>query len=679
MGFNNISSNDKKELSVIRFIIENIKELVFLINKDGSIKYANEETSQFLGFNSEKIHNMKIYEIETNSSFEKWNNFLNDLKEKRFIIYENNITLENGKLISVEIRSNFLMVNNNEYDLRFIKDISERKSFENLFKNHQRSEIEFRSIIETASEGVILVDEHLKTTYVNQRLVEMLGYGKEEMLIRSFNEFIYEEDLQDHIQKIANRQKNISENYERRLRKKDGIIIWTHISGSPILNEYGQYVGSFAIITDISERKKSENEILKLNRIYLTLSTCNETLVQSTNENDLLKKICEIIVKKGQYKMAWVGYAQNDVDKTVKPIAYAGGGKTYLENIKISWADNQYGKGPTGTAIRTGKLFVLNYLSGPEFSIWREEASKQGFHSSAAFPLTIDNYTFGALNIYSEKEQVFDETEVNLLQGLVSDLAYGISSIRTRNEIHKLNQNLENRVAERTSQLELLNKDLEAFSYTVSHDLRSPLRRIIEYAQLLKEDYDKLSNTERIQFIIKILESSFKMDKLIDDIFAFSSMGFNELISSEIILNQLVQNVISDFKPDIKNRSIDWIIENLPVIKGDKNLIRVVFVNLISNALKFTKKQDHTVITIGYRENISENIFFIRDNGVGFNMSDSIKLFNVFQRLHSDNTFEGTGIGLATVQRIINRHGGRIWAESEIEKGATFYFSLPIY
>lgn len=676
MDLNNNSHNSKHELSVIQFIIENIKELVYLIDKEGSIIYANPEICQFLGFSSENILNMKINDLERNFLNEKWHLFLNNLKEKRFIIYETTITAQSGHSIPVEIRSNFLMINEEEYDLRFIKDISTKISLENTVINHPLNELEFRTIIENASEGVFIIDDNGKTTYVNQRAEEMLDYSKEEMINRSVNDFIYEEDMQDHMNKIANRKKNISENFERRLRKKDGTILWTHISASPMFKKSGEFKGSFAIITDITERIKFENEILKLNRIYLTLSACNETLVQSTNENELLEKICDLIVSKGQYRMAWVGYAQNDIDKTVKPIAYAGTGKTYLENIKISWAENQYGKGPTGTAIRTGELFVLNYLSEPDFSVWREEARKQGFASSAAFPLTIDNYTFGALNIYSEYEQVFNESELNLLQGLASDLAYGISNIRTRNEIQKLNQSLESRVAERTSQLEILNKDLEAFSYTVSHDLRSPLRHISEYAQLLKDNNDSLTESDRLQFVSKILESSFKMNQLIDDILAFSSMGFSELHSTEIILDQLVQNVITEFKPDLKNRKVNWLIDKLPIIKGDENLIRIVFVNLISNALKFTKNQEWTEISIGYQENISENIFYIKDNGVGFDKNDSSKLFRVFQRLHTN--FDGTGIGLVTVQRIINRHGGRIWAESEVDKGAIFYFTLPI-
>ena len=470
----------------------------------------------------------------------------------------------------------------------------------------------------------------------------------------------------------------MSNSFERKLLKKDNTIVWTHISGAPMINESGEFNGSFAMVTDITERKKAENEILKLNRLYLTVSECNESLIQASDEIELLFRISNIIVNKGGYKLVWVGYAQQDKEKSVKPIAYAGEGVNYLQNIKISWGDNELGRGPTGTSIRTGKVQILNYYTNSRFKVWKEEANKQGFLSSAAFPLTINGKTFGTLNIYSKTEERFDDDESSLLQELASDLSYGIANLRTRNEIQKLNQNLEHRVAERTAQLEVLNKSLEAFSYSVSHDLHSPLNRINGYLNVLEEKTKLKLNDQEKLYLSKIAESTNNMNQLIEDILSFSTMGQKELKTTTIDLSDILKDVINDFELDIKDRNIKWNIDKLPIVKGDKNLLRIVFVNLISNALKYTRNLRETKIAIGKKLEENENIIFIRDNGVGFEEKNSSKIFRPFQRLHSDSLFEGSGIGLAIVQRIISSHGGRIWAEGEEGKGAVFYFSLPI-
>lgn len=248
---------------------------------------------------------------------------------------------------------------------------------------------------------------------------------------------------------------------------------------------------------------------------------------------------------------------------------------------------------------------------------------------------------------------------------------------QTEIEIKKLNEDLERRVIDRTKELETSNKELEAFSYSVSHDLRAPLRHINGYANLLSKSSSDVLSEQGKTYLNNISKSVALMGGLIDDLLKFSRTSRQELTYSKINMNELHQCIYGQIKEDITNRKIKWVINNLPIISADLNLIKAVWFNLISNAIKFTQKKEVSTIEIGSKEDNNEYIFFIRDNGVGFDMQYKDKLFGVFQRLHSNNEFEGTGIGLANVRRIIHRHGGRVWAEAEVDKGATFYFTLP--
>lgn len=227
------------------------------------------------------------------------------------------------------------------------------------------------------------------------------------------------------------------------------------------------------------------------------------------------------------------------------------------------------------------------------------------------------------------------------------------------------------------NELVLANKELEAFSYSVSHDLRAPLRAIHSYTKILEEEHRNELNEDAQNIIDIILRNSKKMGSLIDDLLAFARLGKKELMSSDINMHSLTKTIVRDFlTTDIENK-IDITIQTLPPASGDSALIKQVWINLISNAIKYSSKKELSIICIGYVKNEDKNVYYIKDNGVGFDMEYYPKLFGVFHRLHSNEEFEGTGIGLAIVQRIIDRHHGKIWAESKPNEGATFYFSLP--
>ena len=245
---------------------------------------------------------------------------------------------------------------------------------------------------------------------------------------------------------------------------------------------------------------------------------------------------------------------------------------------------------------------------------------------------------------------------------------------RREEEIRGLNQQLEKRSAD----LQTSNKELEAFAYSVSHDLRAPLRHMAGYAELLQKNSASALDDKGLRYLRMILDSAKKMGNLIDDLLAFSRIGRTEAQKTSVNLEQLVKEALSEVQPETGGRSIVWKIEALPICYGDRSMLRLVLVNLLSNAVKFTRPQPKPEIEVGCLDgNSDEIVVFVRDNGAGFDMKYVDKLFGVFQRLHHVDSFEGTGIGLATVQRIIHRHGGKVRAEGAIDQGATFYFSVP--
>jgi signal transduction histidine kinase len=245
---------------------------------------------------------------------------------------------------------------------------------------------------------------------------------------------------------------------------------------------------------------------------------------------------------------------------------------------------------------------------------------------------------------------------------------------RREDEIRKLNQEL----AKRAVELGATNKELESFSYSVSHDLRAPLRHMVGYSELLQKHASSVLDEKSQRYIRTIIESAKTMGNLIDDLLAFSRIGRAETKKTEVDLEQLVKEVVAEIGQDTKGREIAWKIGALPVCYGDRSMLRLVVVNLVSNAVKFTRTRRPAEIEIGCVDGTNKEVeVFVRDNGAGFEMQYANKLFGVFQRLHLPEEFEGTGIGLATVQRIVHRHGGKVRGEGAVDQGATFYFSLP--
>jgi len=255
-------------------------------------------------------------------------------------------------------------------------------------------------------------------------------------------------------------------------------------------------------------------------------------------------------------------------------------------------------------------------------------------------------------------------------------IRYAIEREQAEQKILRFNEELEERVRERTAELEAANQELEAFSSSVSHDLRGPLHVIDGFSTMLEESDDSILGPQGLKYLQRIHKSVQDMAVIIESLLNLSRLGRRELKKKPTRLNEIVESVLSDLKTEIRGRQIEWRVGDLPLVECDQGLIRQVLVNLIGNSIKYTRPRDVAVIEIGETAVDGEQVLFVRDNGAGFDMKHADKLFGAFQRLHRQEEFEGTGVGLATVRRILHRHGGRIWAQAEADKGATFYFTL---
>lgn len=277
--------------------------------------------------------------------------------------------------------------------------------------------------------------------------------------------------------------------------------------------------------------------------------------------------------------------------------------------------------------------------------------------------------------IVANKELVFqNEEKEKRAQELINA---NIELKKAEDNVRKLNDELEQKVIERTAQLESVNKELESFSYSVSHDLRAPIRAIDGYTKIIAEDYADKFDEDGKKVLDSILNNSKRMGQLIDDLLAFSKLGRKEVTYLEIDMVKLVQTVRDEMMFVAEENLPEFKVSALLPANGDQALIKQVWVNLIANAIKYSKYKEKTTVQIDSYRNGSETVYYVKDEGAGFDMAYYDKLFGVFQRLHSQAEFEGTGIGLAIVQKIINRHNGTVWAESKLNEGTCFYFSLP--
>jgi K+-sensing histidine kinase KdpD len=320
------------------------------------------------------------------------------------------------------------------------------------------------------------------------------------------------------------------------------------------------------------------------------------------------------------------------------------------------------GVGPAALAIVLSTAGFDYFFAEPIYSFSVSSKDLPYFFVFLAWGLTVASFSAVRRRIEDSLRQARDHLQVELEQRK-----------HREDEIRKLN----NELAKRARDLETSNNELESFAYSVSHDLRAPLRHVVGYSELLQRQASSLLDEKSRRFMQTILESSKRMGNLIDDLLAFSRIGRTETKKTLVSLDQLVKEVVAEIGQDTTGRDIVWNIHPLPVCYGDRSMLRLVIVNLLSNAVKFTRMRAQAEIEIGSVDGENEVEVFVRDNGAGFDMQYADKLFGVFQRLHLPEEFEGTGIGLATVRRIIHRHGGEVRAEGGVDQGATLYFSVP--
>jgi len=325
--------------------------------------------------------------------------------------------------------------------------------------------------------------------------------------------------------------------------------------------------------------------------------------------------------------------------------------------------------------LRRGEMQVIDTAClppGPEVKALLDS----GIQEYMVVPMIAGGELIGGLSFGGAKGQ-FPTEHAGIVREVAAQLAIAIAQARLHERVKRQAQELEQRVAERTAQLEMINKDLESFGYSVSHDLRAPLRSIEGFARIIEEDYAHALDAEGLQLFGVIRANSRKMETLIDDLLAFSKLGRQEIVATSVDMNALVGEVLEELRAAGAGLSAQITVAELPVALGDRALLKQVWTNLLSNAMKFSGARDRPVIEVTGNCGEVEDLYSVKDNGVGFDMRYSGKLFGVFQRLHGVSEFPGTGVGLAIVHRIVSRHGGRVWTLSELNHGAEFFFALP--
>jgi PAS domain S-box-containing protein len=507
------------------------------------------------------------------------------------------------------------------------RDITAKKRLEEELRE---ANVYNRRLIEASLDPLVTISAEGKITDVNRATEAITGRSRAELIGTDFSDYFTDPDKA----RTGYRQVfalGFVTDYPLALRHRDGHVAEVLYNASVYRDEAGKVLGVFAAARDITERKLAEE---KLRRSEHGLAEAQRIAHLGNWELDLVHNV-----------LLWSDeiYRIFEID----PDKFGASYEAFLNGIHPDDRD-MVNKAYTDSVASRVPYNIVHRLQMPDGRIKYVNEMCETYYGEDGKPLR----SVGT---------VHDITERKLAE----------------NEVLTLNRELEQRVIERTAQLEAANKELEAFSYSVSHDLRTPLRAIDGFSGILLEDYKDKLDDEGKRLLHVVRDNTGKMGQLIDDILKFSRAGRLELTPVEIDMEQMAREVFAELQPVVDANKLQLEIEQLPHASGDRAMMRQVFVNLLSNALKFSRKREPARIKVGCSIEGDETVYYVQDNGAGFDMQFADKLFGVFQRLHGVTEFEGTGIGLAIVKRIVARHGGRVWAEGKVDGGATMYFALP--
>jgi PAS domain S-box-containing protein len=527
----------------------------------------------------------------------------------------------------------------------------------------QESEQRFKHLVDVAQEGIWVADDQGIITYVNPRMADLLGYQNGAMLGHPVFDFIDDGSRTNAVRALMRSSSAGADSQDLRFRRKDGSELWGLVSATPIVGRDGARLGVVGMVTDITQRKHAEERLRRSAERLAALHDMDQAILAARSPAEIgraaigrLRRMipsqrCSVVIFDLQRQEAQMiaGYA-NDRVLAAAPLAI-----------------------PEAEVLRRGAArYVEDVTRAEEVPAIFRPMVEDGMRSILSVPLIVDGETIGEVQLASVTPATFDAEHREIAQEIAAPLAIAIQHARLRDELGHQTAELERRVAERGAALRAANAELETLLYSISHDLRTPVRHLGGFAQLLLDDCGPALDPAVRHYAERIREGASRMASLMDDLALLARIGRQDLLRREVNLNTLVEDVVSQFQPQIDPGRVEWHIEELPVVECDPALIRVAVSSLVSNALKFTRTREQAQIRIRPIESDNQAGIAIQDNGVGFKMAYAGKLFGLFQRLHRSDEFEGNGAGLALVQRIVLKHGGRVWAESELDRGATF-------
>jgi PAS domain S-box-containing protein len=535
----------------------------------------------------------------------------------------------------------------------------------------QESEQRFKQLVDVAQEGIWVADDRGTMTYVNQRMAELLGHPNGALLGRAVYEFL-DPASRPAAQRALAQPAAGGKSLDLRFKRRDGSEIWGLVSASPLVRRDGVTVGSVGMVTDITERKRAEDRLRRSADRLGMLHDMDQAILAARSPAEVGRAALGRIRRMVPCQRCTVVLFDVPKGRAEVLAGFAGGialSATTLPLDSLSAAE----------VLRRGTVRSTDDITTMENPppIFRQLIG-DGIRSVLSVPLLVDGESIGEINLASSTPGGFDAEHREIALEIATPLAIAIQHARLRDELARRTAELERRVAERGAALRAATTELESVLYSVSHDLRGPMRHIGGFAQLLLEDGGPVLDPAAQHYARRISEGAGRLAGMVDDLVQFSRVSRQDMMRRDVDLNTLVEDLVGHFQAEaaVEGRVLDWQVGELPVVEGDPALMRIAVEQLLANAVKFTRPRERATIRIRPVRSEEQDGIAVEDNGVGFRMAYAGKLFGLFQRLHRTEEFEGNGAGLALVQRIAQRHGGRVWAESEVDRGATFYVTF---